>query len=405
LSVEVRPCADRSELERAFMIIGQYFGMESGFGESAVRFERVLPTERMLAAWDGGEIVGGTAALPFRLSVPGGSVACAGTSVVGVSPTHRRRGVLRAMMQAHLSGARERGDAVAALWASDEGIYGRFGYGRAAFAGEIALPREYGDFGASVEPSGRARLIEPDEAAELLPPIWDELARQRPGMILRSREWWEDRPLADPSGHRYGAGPKRIVVLEDGGTPGGYAIYRHRFESDGGTTAAELVVVEAVGAKPAAVAAVWRYLLDVDWVATITASLLPPDHPLFFLLAQPRRMRYRMGDGLWLRLLDVGDALAARTYPQEGELVLELRDALCPWNEGRWLVGGGGAERTTALADLSLDVGALGAAYLGGVRFASLAQNGSVAELRKGAVERADGIFRHGPHPWCPEIF
>jgi predicted acetyltransferase len=405
LSIEVRACADRSELDRAFMMIGQYFGLETGLGESSVRFERLLPTERMLAAWDGDEIVGGTAALPFRLSVPGGSVACSGTSVVGVSPTHRRRGVLRAMMQAHLGDARERGETVAALWASDEGIYGRFGYGRAGFVGEITLPREYGAFGATLAPRGRARLVEAEEAANLLPPVWDELAKRRPGMILRSREWWEDRTLSDPSGHRYGAGPKRFVLLEDGEAPVGYAVYRHRFDSEGGSPAGKLVVVEAVAAEPDAMAAVWRYLLDIDWVAATTASLLPPDHPLFFLLAQPRRMRYRMGDGLWLRLLDVGEALAARTYPGDGEVVLDVRDELCPWNERRWLVGSGRAEPTNEAADLSLGVSALGAAYLGGVRLASLALSGEVVELRPGALERADGIFRHGLHPWCPEIF
>ena len=149
----------------------------------------------------------------------------------------------------------------------------------------------------------------------------------------------------------------------------------------------------------------WRYLLDIDWVAAITSWLLPPDHPLFFVLAQPRRMRYRLGDGLWVRLVDVGAALSGRTYPEDGELVFDVRDAFCPWNEGRWRLAGGSADRTEAEPDLVVDVDALGAAYLGGIRFAQLAQGGTVGELKPGAIERADGIFRHGLHPWCPEIF
>ena len=182
----------------------------------------------------------------------------------------------------------------------------------------------------------------------------------------------------------------------------GYAIYRHHFGFDQGSSASKLEVVEAIGVDPSAVASVWRFLLDIDWSATITASLVPPDHPLFFLLGQPRRMKYRMADGLWVRLLDVGAALAARTYAEDGDVVFEVRDPMCPWNEGRWSVRG---ERTDAPADLALDVSTLGAAYLGGRRFASLAQGGHVEELVPGAIDRADGIFRHGLHPWCPEIF
>jgi predicted acetyltransferase len=404
LSIDVRRCGDVAEFERAFMQIAQYFGAD-GVGEWVERFTRVMPVERMLAAWDGGEVVGGTGSLPIRLAVPGGSVACAGTTVVGVAPTHRRRGVLRSMMRAHLDDARERGEPIATLWSSEEGIYGHFGYGRAAFAGEVAIPHEYAAFAAPLEPAGQLRLVGPDEAREAAPRLWEELARRRPGMILRSPAWWEHRTLADPPDRREGAGPKRFALLEQDGKPAGYAIYRHQFGFEGGSSASKLVVVEAIAAEPDAMAAVWRFLLDVDWVATITASLVPPDHPLFFLLAQPRRMRYRMGDGLWIRLVDVGAALAGRTYPEDGELVLDVRDEVCPWNERRWRLAGGTAEPTDAAADLSLGVTALGAVYLGGVSVAALVQGGQVEERKPGAIERADRILRHGLHPWCPEIF
>jgi predicted acetyltransferase len=221
-------------------------------------------------------------------------------------------------------------------------------------------------------------------------------------MIVRTPEWWEDRTLVDPADRRWGGGPKRFAVLERDGEAAGYAIYRHRFGFDDGSSASKLEVVEAIGVDPSAVASVWRFLLDVDWTATITASLMPPDHPLFFLLREPRRMKYRMGDGLWVRLVDVGAALAGRTYAEDGGLVVEVRDEVCPWNAGRWGLDG---SRTEAAADLALDVSTLGAAYLGGLRLAALAQGGWVEELTPGAIERADGLLRHGLHPWCPEIF
>ncbi len=404
MTFEVRPCRDLAEYDSAFMSIAQYFGNQPD-PERAERFSRLLPVDRMHAAWEDGGIVGGAGAFPFELSVPGAALQCAGTTVVGVAPTHRRRGVLRSMMRAHLDDAHERGEPLAALWASEETIYGRFGYGAAGFAGEVEIPKEYVDFVAPRDPTGRLRIVERDEALDAFPPVWEALARDRPGVFTRSRDWWELRTLADPPDRRDGAGPKRFVLLEHDGTPAAYAVYRHKMDWEAGVSKGKVVVVEAVGAAPEAVAEIWRYLLDIDWVATIESWLLPPDHPLFFVLASPRRMRYRSGDGLWVRLLDVGAALSGRTYPEDGEIVFDVRDTFCEWNEGRWRLADGAAERTDADADLALDVSALGAAYLGGMRFAQLAQGGRIDELKPGAIERADGIFRHGLHPWCPEIF
>jgi predicted acetyltransferase len=404
MSFEVRPSGDLTEFSTAVLSIGQYFGNEPD-PEGYERFSRMLPLERMHAAWDDGQIVGGAGAFPFRMSVPGGALQCAGTTVVGVAPTHRRRGVLQAMMRAHLDDAHERGEPIAALWASEETIYGRFGYGPAAFAGEVAIPREHAQFRAPHERVGTIRVIEKEEALQAFPPLWEALARERPGMFIRSQEWWELRTVRDPPERRDGAGPKRFALFELDGEPAAYAIYRHKMDWEDGVSTGKVVVVEAIGSSAPALVEIWRYLLDIDWVATINSWLLPPDHPLFFVLAQPRRMRYRSGDGLWMRLLDVGAALSGRTYPEDGELVFDLHDAFCPWNEGRWRLAGGQAERTEAKADLALEVEVLGSAYLGGIRFAQLAQGGHVEELTPGAIERADGIFRHGLHPWCPEIF
>jgi predicted acetyltransferase len=404
VSFEVRACRDLAEYGHAFMQIGQYFGMDPD-AELAERFSRLIPLDWMQAAWEKGSIVGGTGAFPFELSVPGGALPCAGTTVVGVAPTHRRRGVLRALMRAHIDDVHERGHPLAALWASEETIYGRFGYGRAAFAGEVSIAKEYVQYVGSRDRRGTVRIVGKDEAFDLFPPLWDALGRVRPGPFTRSREWWEARVLADPKERRRGAGPKRFAVLDVDGEPAAYAIYRHKMDWDAGVTTGAIVVVEAVAADPGALAEMWRFLLDIDWVASIDADLLPPDHPLFFVLAQPRRMRYRMGDGIWVRLVDVGAALSGRSYVGDDEVVLEVRDAFCPWNEGRWRLAGGMAARTEAAADLVLDVSALGSVYLGGFGFTQLAQAGLVEEQRPGALARADALFRHALHPWCPEIF
>jgi predicted acetyltransferase len=384
--------------------IGQYFGQEPN-EERMKLFSRVLPLERMLAAFDDGRIVGGAGGFPFELSVPGGSVPCAGTSVVGVSPTHRRRGVLRAMMRAHLDQTHELGRPLAALWASEETIYGRYGYGVAGYGGEIEVPRERVAFAAPLERRGAVRIVEKEEASSTFPALYEQFRLQRPGAFSRTQEWWGLRTLEDQPDRRHGGGPKRFALLELDGEPAAYAIYRHHMGWEAGTTTGKVQVIEAIGRDPQSTAELWRYLLDIDWVAKIASALVPPDHPLFFLLAEPRRMRYRMGDAVWVRLVDVGAALSARAYPEDGELVFEVRDAFCSWNDGRWRLVDGKAQRTDAAPNLRCDVAVLGSIYLGGVKLAALAQAKLVEELTPGAILRADGIFRHGLHPWCLEIF
>jgi predicted acetyltransferase len=360
----------------------------------------------MHAAREDGAIVGGAGVFPFELSIPGGIVRCAGVTVVGVYPTHRRRGILRAMMRAQLDDIHARGEPLAALWASEETIYGRFGYGMASLTGEISLAREHAEFAYPLEPRGRVRILEPSEALELLPVVWERTLGQTPGMFRRERLWWENRVVDDPLERRDGSGPKRFALLELDGEPQAYAIYRHNPKWDEGSSAARLGVVEAIGATPRGTAEIWRFLLDIDWQASISADLLPIDHPLFFLLAKPRRMKYRLGDGIWVRVVDVGAALSARSYAHDGEVVFEVADAFAPWNEGRWKLRGGSCERTDDDADLRCDVTALGSVYLGGFTFADLARGLRVEELREGAIDRADSIFRRtAVAPWCPEIF
>jgi predicted acetyltransferase len=399
---DVRPSSTVEEFGRALYGIGQYFGGPPT-DEQLDRFTQVLPLERMHAAFEGDEIVGGAGAFPFRLSVPGGELPRAGVTVVGVYPTHRRRGVLRQLMDAQLRDVHERGEPIAALWASEETIYGRFGYGLASWAGEISIAREWAGFAQPLERRGRVRFVEPEEAAKLFPPVWEALRGERPGMFARSDEWWRLRRLRVPDEEK--SNPKRLVVLELDGEVAGYAIFRSQMKFESGVGASTLEVFEAMGATPQATAEIWRFLLDVDWQGRITAELIPPDHALFTLLASPRRAGYRMLDALWVRLVDVGAALSGRAYAGDGAVVFDVRDAVCPWNEGRWQVTAEGASRTEDTAELSLDVSALGSAYLGAVSFAQLRDGLRVEELVDGAVGRADSLFGWRPLPWCPEIF
>ena len=399
---DVRPSADQDEYGRAIGAIGQYFNPPPS-EEFLERLPRTMPHQRMHAAFEDDQIVGGAGVYPFELSVPGGSLPCAGVTAVGVHPTHRRRGVLRSMMDTQLRDVHERGEPIAALWASEETIYGRFGYGIASWAGELKVPHEWDAFAEPLDLPGKTRFVTPDEARALFPPIYEAMRRERPGMTSRSEAWWDDRHLRLPEDEA--AAPKRFVVLELEGEPQGYAIYRTHFAFEGGLPGSRLVVREALGTTPQATAGIWRFLLDVDWMSVAEVPLAPPDHPLFLLLGLPRRAQYRMGDGLWVRIVDLPAALSGRAYSEGGPLVLEVRDAICDWNDGRWRLDGGTCERAEAEPDLALDVAVLGSAYLGAVSFTQLRDAGRVQELHDGAIRQADGLFAWQPLPWCLEIF
>jgi predicted acetyltransferase len=220
-------------------------------------------------------------------------------------------------------------------------------------------------------------------------------------MLGRSRNWWEYRILRDAPDDREGGGPKRLVVLETDGRPEGYAIYRHKTKWADGAPDGDIEVIEAIALDGRPTAEVWRYLLDIDWGAQVTAWLMPVDHQLFHLLATPRRMRFRVGDGLWVRLVDVGAALSARAYG-DGSVVFEVADQFCSWNEGRWKLADGQATRTRAAADLRCDVSALGSVYLGAFGFSALVRAGRVEELRRGAAARADAMVTAAPRSLVP---
>ena len=403
MDIDVRPCRSAGERRDALNAISHYFGIENT-EEDAERFAQWIDVERMHAAFDGERIVGGAGAFSFDMSVPGGSVPAAGVTVVGVLPTHRRRGVLTAMMRAQLEDCRARGDLAAYLWASEAPIYTRFGYGLASLIGAMKLAKERTAFARPFTPRGTVRLVDLEEAARVFPPLHERVFAQRPGFFLRSKEWWETRRLFDDPARRRG-GPKNFALLELDGEPAGYAIYSVKQDWAGGSSAGAVTITEAIAPTAEATRELWRWLLDFDWTSEFNADLLPVDHPLFLLLAEPRRMHFTLNDGVWVRLVDVEGALAARSYNSGDELVLEVADAFLPENAGRYRVGAGGVERTDAAADVALDVSALASGYLGGFSFGDLARSCRVEDISDGAVERADVVFRTGIAPWCPEIF
>jgi predicted acetyltransferase len=401
----VRPCANADEMRAAFAPFWHYFGQLPPTGDAINHFARIMPQDRVHAGFDGDEVVAGSGAYTFDLTVPGGQVKAMGLSIVGVLPSHTRRGYLTGLVRSQIDAARARGEAVALHWATEDTIYGRFGYGIASMAAEIDLPREHGAAFASVDTPGQARLITLAEAEPLVAPVYERVARQTPGMYLRSSAWWQDRLLIDHPWRRQNGGALRCVVWENEGRATAYAFYRVNQSFERGNSVGHVFVVEAMGETPQATHAIWRYLVGIDFAARVKSVYMPLDHVLLTSLAAPRRLNFVVREGLWLRLLDVGAALSARGYANDDAVVVELTDTFVPENAGRWRIARGKTERTTAAADIACDIAELGCVYLGGFTFAQLARSLRLRELREGAVARADAMFRPDRMPWCPELF
>lgn len=369
--------------------------------------ERALAEyDRCHAAFDGSEIVGTAAAFTMPFSIPGGELAVPFVTAVGVKATHRRRGINSALMRRQLEDVHERGEPVAVLYASEAGIYGRFGYGLASFGLTLDVETSRTAFVRGYRPSGSVRLVERQTAAGQILRVHEVVRRERPGM-----------PGLNEARLAYGLhdhGPDRdkpmLFVLHEGQDGlDGYAIYRVKHDWEGSLPRSVLDVRDLQAASPGAYADLWRYVFDIDLVHRVKAWNRPVDEPLLHLVAEPRRLGATVMDGLWLRLVDVAEGLRRRRYAAEGRIVFEVRDRSCPWNEARYALEGGPGDAACSPSreepDLVCTVNDVGAAYLGGTSFRQLHRAGRVEERSAGSLARADAMFAWDPAPWCPHVF
>lgn len=386
------------------------FGGVPESAEERALWRELTETDRSIGAWDGQACVGTAGAFSFRLTVPGGAaVPAAGVTMVSVAATHRRRGVLTSMMRRQLDDVRSWGEPLAVLTASEPVIYGRFGYGPATYAMNVDIDTTR--VRLSVPPGTddvRLRYVSPAEVLGACEAVYAQLVARRPGMVARI-PGWEMLCLLDPESERGGASPLQCVLAERDGEVVGFARFRIRRVWEPAGPDSVVLAQDVYGLDPAAHAALWRFLFDIDLTTKVSAYGRPVDEPWHHMVSDVRRCSLLVRDSLHVRLVDVGAALEARTYQTPVDVVLEVEDAFCPWNEGRWrLTGdpkGASCERTADAADLALSVRELGSAYLGGVPLASLAAAGRVRELRQGALTEASLAFGSTVAPWLPHGF
>lgn len=407
MDVEIRPVTAEEWVDylRAENIP---FGIQIGDDEMKVQSQR-YGQWNTLAAFEEGRIVATAGDWDMQLTLPGlTEVHAPGVTAVGVRPTHRRQGLLTALMRRQLDDYRGRGEAVATLLAAESVIYGRFGYGWATTSMAAELERVRGVFVNDVGSGAQCQLLDKAEAGKILPDVFDQARRREPGQVSRPDGWWQEF-IRDPEWMREGDSEFFHVVCRDG-ADAGFASYRMKMNWDDNIAQYTLRVNQLVASSPSVRAALWRYLLGVDLVDTISFENLPVQDAARWMLRDPRRLRTRtVSDWLWVRLVDVARALEARRYRVADRLVIEVVDEFLPENDGRYDLEAGpdGARcrRTNAAPDLRLSVTELGSAYLGGVSLSALAAAGRVEEATAGASSRADLVFGSDRPPWCATDF
>jgi predicted acetyltransferase len=365
--------------------------------------------DRMLGAWDGSLLVGTCGAFSFQMTVPERrTVPVAAVTWVSVLPTHRRRGILRRFMTRQLAEIHARGEAVAALWASEGAIYGRFGYGAASRSVALHLSRGVVLSGPPTDADLRLELLRPSDALPLTEPIYADVAARRPGMMERSRPEWQALATLDQPSTRDGASAQRVVVASDSTGPRAYA----RFAvTPGHGRDGEVRVFEVSARDASSESAIWRFLTDLDLTAKIRVASRPVDDPLLHRIPDLHAGQVRLEDNLFVRLVDLPKALAARSFAAPLDLVVNVEDPVCPWNARRWRLEAGPDglrcvhARAGASADLTMSATDLGAVYLGGVSVSPLVAAGRVHEHRPGAAAAMTTAFGSDIAPWCAWIF
>lgn len=392
--IEIREIPE-ADVDRMVDLAGIVFNVRIEEGDYERESWLVRRAERT-GAYDGGTLAGQLASVPMRLAVPGAPLACSAVTFVGVLPTHRRRGVLTSMIERMHADAAAAGRPVAALWASQGAIYGRYGFGIAtrAISLEIDSSRPL-DLRTKPDPEP-LRLVDPASAPEILDPIHARSLAARPGGLVRDPEWWTRGTLRPLERDAPGYTEPRVVVH-----PGGYAAFRAHENT--------IKVVDLVADTPAVEAALWRFLASIDLTSRVQAPSRPVDDLLPLMAADPDQVAVKSDYGaLWLRLVDVPAALRARSWAVDDAFVLDVRDSRLPANAGRWRLTTGpepACDRTDDAPDLTLSAADLASCYLGGTRVTALVRVGAVTEHTPAAAARLNAALAVPLAPYTNDDF
>lgn len=372
--------------------------------EARKAFRHIVPLDRAYAAEVDGTIVGTASDFPLTYRLHGGAeLPIAAVTGVSVAATHRRRGILRQMMDRQLHDAHERGEALAALGASESSIYGRFGYGEVERYDDVVIERAFATLTFDDPREGSFRFVSKEDAPAVLPGVFAAVTADRPGEYTRTDTYWAAH-LADPSAWHEGSGEAQHVVYDGPDGEQGYATYRVKNDwVDGGLPANALKVEEVFASSPGALRQLLRWLFEIDLVRTIRMYESTADRLTPWILQEPRRATSpSTHDHTWLRIVDLPRVLGAREYLTDGTWTFAVTDAVLEHNRGTWRLevvdGEGVVERVDGEGDAVIDIADLASLLMGHVRMTTLvaAARASAAVDVAAMVDRMFSVARPG---------
>lgn len=367
----------------------------------------IFELDRTYCAFDEGLIVGTCADFALNVAVPGGVQPMAGTTVVVVQPTHRRRGLLTQMMRAHMDATHERGEPLAGLWASETVIYGRFGFGSATDRLDLAFDtRRIGPW--TDRGLDTIEFVESADADSVVRSFFEEWYPTQPGALSRSDAWWTHRVMRDPESRREGGSALRFAIARRDDRVVGYCTYRQTEKFEDWIAEGTVDVVDLFGLDGQARSSLWRYVAHIDLFPHVRYWNAPVDVGLPWQVANLRAIKRSVSDGLWLRLVDVEKAFDGRSFAVSDSVTVEVVDEFCEWNAGTYRIeadgGSGGAVRTSDAPHLTMDIGTLSAMFLGGRNPVNLLDSG-LASGERTAAARLGAMLATDAAPWCQDVF
>jgi len=396
------PISLRTAVDEDWAAICRADGRAFGFAyptEMIDKVRQIHDVSRFELALDGKQIGGIVAAFTLQVTLPGGDqLPMGGLTWVSTATTHRRQGVMTRLMARSLDDVDRRGEPVAMLFASEGGIYERYGFGVASQVRVTSIDRRLAQLRPEFRPkAGSVRFVDGEEALAHMADVWSRFHRLRSGEVDRSEAWarFHLEILAMPRGN---FAPALYLAHRDG-----FAVYRIEEQWNDGRPAHNLNVIELVATTGDAHAALWHTLLGVDLVAAVTSRQVPIDDPLPYLLTDPRALQTTaLNDGIWVNVRDVAACFRSRTYSTTDRLVVEV-------DGERWAIDGSpdGAtcKRVRSRPDLVTDHASMGALLLGGVRPSALTAGRRMQARDADVLRRADAFFLTSPAPHCQTMY
>jgi len=373
-----------------------------------------IPTEVTLCAFIDGKMATTYGAWPLNMEFNGKVAPVAGVTMVSSLPVYRRKGYLRKITEKHFNILYESGErSIATLFASMAAIYQRYGYGIASFKNSYAVSPRHLRFSSTLnagESTGTFREATDNDNAILLD-IYKKFSYCKTGYMLRNEQMEVSKGAPfTVLNFPFSSGHLTRVVYSENNTPLGYLIYCSENSNAPGSPAGQNIIIrDLCWLSVSAYNAIWQYLSNMDLIGNISWSRVPPDDPLPHLLLEPRKLNITTGDGLLARIIDVEKALKQRGYSEEGSLVFELDDDLCPWNTGKWELevskGEAIVKRTGKKAQATIPVSTLAMILFGQISASEAARMGRLDVYDHNALYLWDKVMRTKYRPFCADLF